>query len=163
MLDVEGSGKCATSISLAFVVGVLATLVKRESEFPQPVLNAISIYLVFAITLKGGTELAAADLVAVIKPVLAAVYLALALPCIAHGVARKVLRSGIPDAAGLAALFGSVSLVPFFGRDEFCGKGGQSCGAGHDGAGECDGGKSSRTLGGRRFITEEDGRQRELH
>jgi hypothetical protein len=111
-------------ISLAFVVGILATLVKSELEFPQPVLNAISIYLVFAIALKGGTELAAADLATVIKPVLAGLFLALALPCIAFGVARKVLRLGIPDAAGIAALYGSVSSVTFLAAMSFAAKAG---------------------------------------
>jgi hypothetical protein len=111
-------------IALAFVVGVIATLVKSELEFPQPVLNAISIYLVFAIALKGGTELAEADLMSVIKPVLGAVFLAMALPCIAFLVARKVLRLGIPDAAGLAALYGSVSSVTFLAAMSFAAKAG---------------------------------------
>ena len=111
-------------ISLAFVVGILATLVKSELEFPQPVLNAISIYLVFAIALKGGTELAAADLATAIRPVLAAAFLALSLPCIIFVVARKLLRLEIPDAAGLAALYGSVSSVTFLAAMTFAAKAG---------------------------------------
>lgn len=111
-------------ISLAFLIGVVATLVKSELEFPKPVLNAISIYLVFAIALKGGTQLAVADLSAVVKPVLAALFLTLALPCIAFGVARKILRLGIPDAAGIAALYGSVSSVTFLAAMSFASKAG---------------------------------------
>jgi hypothetical protein len=100
-------------IVLAFLVGVAATLVKSELEFPQPVLNAISIYLVFSIALKGGTELASGDLAAIWKPALAAGFLTLLIPTGAFWVARRFLGLGVPDAAGLAALYGSVSSVTF--------------------------------------------------
>jgi hypothetical protein len=111
-------------IVLAFLVGMAATLVRSELEFPQPVLNAISIYLVFAIALKGGTELAAADLAAIWKPALVAAALAALIPALVYTVGRRILRLGIADAAGLAALYGSVSSVTFLAALTFAAKAG---------------------------------------
>lgn len=65
---------------LAFAVGMAATLIRSELEFPQPVLNAISIYLVLSIALQGGVELAAQPWTALWKPMLGAALVAVALP-----------------------------------------------------------------------------------
>lgn len=46
-------------VVLAFAAGIAAKLIRHELEFPAPVLNAISIYLVLSIALQGGVELAA--------------------------------------------------------------------------------------------------------
>jgi hypothetical protein len=104
---------------LAFVVGMIATFIRSELEFPQPVLNAISIYLVFAIALKGGTELAAGSWMELWKPALAAAGVAVLLPTWVFLVARKLLRLSIPNAAGMAALYGSVSSVTFLAALSF--------------------------------------------
>ncbi len=111
-------------IVLAFLVGMAATLVRSELEFPQPVLNAISIYLVFAIALKGGTELAAADLASVWRPVLSSAGLALLIPIAVYAFGRRALRLGIADSAALAALYGSVSSVTFLAAITFASKAG---------------------------------------
>jgi hypothetical protein len=111
-------------IVLAFLVGMAATLVRSELEFPQPVLNAISIYLVFAIALKGGTELAAADLASVWRPVFASAGLGLFIPTGVYAIARRFLKLGIADAAGLAALYGSVSSVTFLAAVTYAAKAG---------------------------------------
>lgn len=104
---------------LAFVVGIVATLIRSELEFPQPVLNAISIYLVFAIALKGGTELAAGSLAELWRPALAAAGVAFILPTWVFVMARKLLKLSVPNAAGLAALYGSVSSVTFLAALSF--------------------------------------------
>ncbi|MCU0792740.1 MAG: sodium-dependent bicarbonate transport family permease [Opitutaceae bacterium] len=111
-------------VVLAFLVGMAATLLRSELEFPQPVLNAISIYLVFAIALKGGTELAAADFAVIWKPVLVSAALALLIPVLVYAAGRRVLRLGVADAAGLAALYGSVSSVTFLAALTFAAKAG---------------------------------------
>jgi uncharacterized protein len=111
-------------VVLAFLVGMAATLVRSELEFPQPVLNAISIYLVFAIALKGGTELASADLASVWRPVLVSSLLAVLIPIGVYALGRRVLRLGIADAAALAALYGSVSSVTFLAALTFAAKAG---------------------------------------
>lgn len=109
-------------IVLAFLVGMAATLIKSELEFPQPVLNAISIYLVFSIALQGGAELAEASFAEVWKPALAAGAAAVLLPLSAYFAARRLLRLDIANAAGLAALFGSVSSVTFLASMTFAEK-----------------------------------------
>ncbi len=109
-------------IVIAFLIGMAATLVKSELEFPQPVLNAISIYLVFAIALKGGTELAAAGWMTIWKPALAAVIVAAVLPVWIYWVTKNVLKLDVSNAAGLAALYGSVSSVTFLAALSFTSK-----------------------------------------
>jgi hypothetical protein len=99
---------------LAFLVGMVATLIKSELEFPQPVLNAISIYLVFSIALKGGTELASAGFAQIATPALTTLALVIVVPTAAYALARRVIGLNIPNAAGIAALYGSVSSVTFF-------------------------------------------------
>lgn len=103
----------ASPLVLAFLVGMVATLVRSELEFPQPVLNALSIYLVFAIALKGGTELSGADFAAIWKPALATGFLVLLIPALAYLIARRLIGLDIANAAGIAALYGSVSSVTF--------------------------------------------------
>ena len=104
---------------LAFVIGMLATLVRSELELPEQVLSAISIYLVFSIALKGGTELASSSFAEVWKPSLAAVITALLLPTWIFWVSRRVMKLSTPNAAGMAALYGSVSSVTFLAALSF--------------------------------------------
>lgn len=99
---------------LAFLVGMVATLIRSELEFPQPVLNAISIYLVFSIALKGGTELAVAGFNNILLPALVTLFLVIFVPSVCFFLARRFIKLDIPNAAGIAALYGSVSSVTFF-------------------------------------------------
>jgi len=107
---------------LAFAVGMLATIVRSELEMPQPVLSAISIYLVFAIALKGGTELAASSFAEVWKPSLAALAMAILIPTGVFWTARRFMKLSTPNAAGMAALYGSVSSVTFLAALNFTAK-----------------------------------------
>lgn len=107
---------------LAFVVGMLATLVRSELEFPQPVLSAISIYLVFSIALKGGTELAASSFAEVWKPSLAALGMAVLIPTWVFWAAKRWMKLSTANAAGIAALYGSVSSVTFIAALNFASK-----------------------------------------
>ncbi|MCS7063174.1 MAG: sodium-dependent bicarbonate transport family permease [Methylacidiphilales bacterium] len=100
-------------IVLAFFIGAIATLLKSDLEFPEPVLNAISIYLVFSIAIKGGVELSSSHFLHIWKPSLATLSLTLLIPAAVFYLARRLLKLNIEDAAGLAALYGSVSSVTF--------------------------------------------------
>lgn len=113
------AGNLLSPIVLAFLVGIIATLIRSELEFPQPVLNAISIYLVFSIALQGGTELAGGNWASLGRPALAALAVALLLPPWAFWAARRWLRLDVPNAAGIAALYGSVSSVTFLAALNF--------------------------------------------
>lgn len=100
-------------ITLAFLLGIVATLIKSDLEFPEPVLKLLSIFLLFSIGLQGGRELAEVSLADIAGPLGAALALILILPSLAFLIARRILKFSVPDATGVAALYGSVSSVTF--------------------------------------------------
>jgi hypothetical protein len=100
-------------VVLCFALGALAAAVHSDLRLPEPVFNAISIYLMLAIGLKGGAELANTDLGALAAPIAAALLLGCAIPLWCFVVLRQVLKLGVADAAALAAHYGSVSAVTF--------------------------------------------------
>jgi hypothetical protein len=100
-------------LTLAFVLGMIATLVKSDIEFPEQAYKFIAFYLMFAIGLNGGVELASASLGAIALPALATAALAILLPTLCFVVLRRVFRFDAANAAGVAALYGSVSSVTF--------------------------------------------------
>lgn len=100
-------------LTLAFLLGAIATLVRSDLEIPEPVIKIFSIFLLFSIGLQGGQELAGVSLGEVKAAFGATAVLVFLLPAIAFLVARYLIGLGIPDAAGVAALYGSVSSVTF--------------------------------------------------
>jgi hypothetical protein len=100
-------------ITIAFLLGMVASLVRSDLEIPEPVIRIIAIYLLFSIGLQGGRELAGVDLATIASGLGVVLALIVALPLVAFLVARHVLRLSIPDATGVAALYGSVSSVTF--------------------------------------------------
>lgn len=100
-------------ITLAFLLGVLATLIRSDLEIPEPVIRIFAIFLLFSIGLQGGRELATSDW-SNIGPALGVTALVvLGTPGLAFVIARKMLKLDIRNAAGVAALYGSVSSVTF--------------------------------------------------
>lgn len=100
-------------ITLAFLLGMLATLVKSDLEIPEPVVRIFAIFLLLSIGLQGGRELATADLGRLPAAILTVTVLVLTLPALAYLVARHMVGLDIRNAAGVAALYGSVSSVTF--------------------------------------------------
>jgi len=98
---------------LAFVLGVLAALIKSDLRFPEQVTSFLSSYLLFAIGLKGGLRLRDAGLDELVGPVIATVALGLATPVVAYVVGRRFMRLDVANAASIAAHYGSVSAVTF--------------------------------------------------
>lgn len=97
---------------LAFALGVIATLVRSDLRIPEPVYQLLSIYLLLAIGLKGGVELSQAALADVWRPVLAGIAISSVIPFWVYLAARRG-GQGVPDAAALAAHYGSVSVVTY--------------------------------------------------
>lgn len=94
------------------MLGLLAASLRSDLEIPEPVAKFLSLYLLFAIGLKGGAALAANPLVGNVFIVLfAAVLLASVIPVAVFFALRK--RLSIADAAATAATYGSVSAVTF--------------------------------------------------
>ena len=100
-------------VVLAFVLGALAVAVKSDLEIPEPLYQALSIYLLLAIGLKGGVALSETPLADVIGPVLVTLVLGIVTPIIAYNVLRRLGRMDRTNAAALAAHYGSVSAVTF--------------------------------------------------
>ena len=98
---------------LCFVLGVCAALARSDLRLPEPIFQALSIYLLLAIGLKGGADLAQADLGSVVLPALAAVGLGLSIPLWIYAFLRRFGGFSSADAAALAAHYGSVSAVTF--------------------------------------------------
>lgn len=100
-------------VVLAFGLGILATLVHSDLKIPEALYSALSIYLLLAIGLKGGAALAGTAWADFAGPALATVTLGVITPLIAYAVLRRLGAFGVPDAAALAAHYGSVSVVTF--------------------------------------------------
>jgi uncharacterized protein len=106
-------------VVLAFGLGILATLVRSDLRFPDGLTAGLSIYLLLAIGLKGGAELAQTPLDLFWRPALATIVLGVVTPLLAYWVARR--KMGGADAGALAAHYGSVSVVTFFAALSFLG------------------------------------------
>ena len=96
-----------------FLLGLAGGLLRTELKFPPAVFDALSIYLLLAIGLKGGVELAKHPLANAVLPAGAVLVLGLVIPLVAYPALRYV--GGLPraDAASIAAHYGSVSVVTF--------------------------------------------------
>lgn len=98
---------------LAFALGVLATLLRSDLKIPPEIYAALSIYLLFAIGLKGGVKLNGVTLEEVWKPIAAALSLSVAIPVWCFWLLRRVCALDPVNAGAVAAHYGSVSAVTF--------------------------------------------------
>ncbi len=95
-----------------FVLGALASVFKSDLRFPKGLADTLSLYLLIAIGLKGGMEIAHSPLGDIAGPIIAAVAMGITIPIAAYWVTR-VLRFKHADGIALAAAAGSVSIVTF--------------------------------------------------
>lgn len=100
-------------ITLAFLLGIFATIIRSDLEIPEPVIRIFAIFLLFSIGLQGGRELALADFGAMSGAIIVTGLIVILVPLLSFLVARYIIRLSIVDAAGVAALYGSVSSVTF--------------------------------------------------
>lgn len=98
---------------LAFVVGAVATAAGSDLRFPKAMTSGLSIYLLFAIGLKGGVALSGVGPGEILAPALATVALGVITPLVAFFAALRLLPVDRVDASALAAHYGSVSAVTF--------------------------------------------------
>ena len=100
-------------VVLFFVLGVAAGLLRSDLKLPGALYETLAIYLLLAIGLKGGAELARHSLAAVLPQALPAVAVAAVIPLLAFPVLRGLGKMSRADAASIAAHYGSVSVVTF--------------------------------------------------
>ena len=87
---------------LAFALGIVAKLIRSDLKISDEFYTALTIYLLFAIGLKGGMKLESAGLAVVWKPILAALFLSVCTPIWSYVLLRK------SEAADAQQRFGTV-------------------------------------------------------
>lgn len=105
-------------VVLSFVLGLVACLARSDLRLPEPVFQALSIYLLFAIGMKGGAAVAEAGLSRVVVPGIATLAVGVLTPLIAFGLMHTWGRLDRLNAAAVAAHYGSVSAVTFLVANE---------------------------------------------
>lgn len=117
-MDIGTSLNMATSNVLSvpvlvFLLGVISVRLKADLRLPDPVYQATSIYLLFAIGLKGGVALRVAEPADVLLPIVVAIALGIVIPLLVFVVLKWMTRLDGIDRGAMAAHYGSTSLVTF--------------------------------------------------
>ncbi|MEO0785889.1 MAG: sodium-dependent bicarbonate transport family permease [Pseudomonadota bacterium] len=106
-------------IILFFMLGMGAALLRSQMSVPEAFSKGLSIYLMMAIGLKGGVEMAKNPLTTEVILVLAAgVVLSFLIPIIAFALLQLTTKLNRTDAAATAAHYGSISIVTFVAATE---------------------------------------------
>lgn len=101
-------------VILFFVLGVLAAAVRSDLAIPEAMAKSMSLFLMAAIGLKGGVQVASAGLSSSMLAASAAgLVLSFTLPFLAFFVLRGFGRLDNLNAGAVAAHYGSVSVVTF--------------------------------------------------
>lgn len=98
---------------LAFAIGIVAVMLKADLRLPDAAYQAITMYLLLAVGLKGGVALRASDPGEVVGPAVMAIGLGIVIPIAAFALLRLLTRLGPIDRGAIAAHYGSTSLVTF--------------------------------------------------
>ncbi len=106
-------------IVLAFVLGIVAGLLRSELELPDAVLKLISIYLLFSIGITGGQELAKVRFSEISALLVVTAMLVVLIPVVSFLVLRRMAGFDAANAAAVAAHYGSVSTATFFASLSF--------------------------------------------
>ena len=115
-------GNLFSPMVLFFALGVAAGCLKSDLAIPEVISRGLSLYLMLAIGFKGGVELAQNGATGTTIIALAlAVTLSFTLPVIAYFLLRAMTRLDTPNAAAIAAHYGSVSVVTFVAATGFLG------------------------------------------
>lgn len=97
---------------LFFALGAAAALSRSDLEIPQPIPKLLSLYLLMAIGFHGGVELRHGSFGWTVAATLgAALAMAVLVPLYSFWILR--LKLAVPDAAAIAATYGSISAVTF--------------------------------------------------
>lgn len=98
---------------LFFALGCIARIIKSDLKFPPDLAKILSIYLLMAIGLHGGYELAKADMLTALNSIMWALILGFTLPIIGYLALLLTRKVNPMDAAAIAAHYGSVSAGTF--------------------------------------------------
>jgi len=98
---------------LFFALGFLARIIKSDLRFPPDLAKMLSIYLLVAIGIHGGYELAKAELGTALNAIFWAIVLGLTLPIVGFALMRATRMIDALNASAIAAHYGSVSAGTF--------------------------------------------------
>ncbi len=98
---------------LAFALGLLAVAVKSDLRLPESVYQALSIYLLLGIGIKGGVALSQSSFDEIWLPILGALILGLLTPWLAFKFLGFATKLDTVNRGAVAAHYGSTSLVTF--------------------------------------------------
>lgn len=98
---------------LCFIVGLAAGLLKSDLKLPKSSYEFVSIYLLLAIGLKGGVQLAKTDFGELLPAFLGTIFIGIAIPVVAFFILMLSKKFSKADAGSIAAHYGSVSAVTF--------------------------------------------------
>jgi uncharacterized protein len=103
---------------LFFFLGLSATWVGSDLEIPQPFSKVLALYLLLAIGFHGGVALHKSGVTnQVVFSLLAALLMAVLVPFYTFFILRRYLS--VPNAAAVAATYGSISAVTFIAAASF--------------------------------------------
>ena len=100
-------------VILFFILGLFAGVIRSDLKIPGVLYESLSIFLLLAIGLKGGVELARYSLADLLGPALIVVLVATVIPLVAFPILHRLGGLARADAASIAAHYGSVSVVTF--------------------------------------------------
>lgn len=98
------------AIALFFVLGALAGLLRSDLKIPKGLYDALTIFLLLAIGLKGGVSLSSNGNSELWLDSLAVIAFGATLPLVAYPLLKFIGRLPQADAASIAAHYGSVSV-----------------------------------------------------
>lgn len=98
---------------LVFALGLFAAVFKGDVRLPDPVYQAISIFLLFGIGLKGGHSIKGIELSEFALPALSTILLGAIIPFLAFYLLAAFTSFSRADRGAIAAHYGSTSLVTF--------------------------------------------------
>jgi uncharacterized protein len=100
-------------VILFFALGLLAHWLKSDLKVPKALYEALSIFLLLALGLKGGAEVVKHPLAEILPEVALVLAMGLLLPLIAFALLRSFFKVDRINAGSIAAHYGSVSVVTF--------------------------------------------------
>lgn len=96
-----------------FLLGLLAGLMRSDLRLPPAIYELLSMLLLLTIGLKGGVELAQQPFAGVLPQMVAVLAMGIILPLLLFPVLLYLGRFKRPDAASIAAHYGSVSVATY--------------------------------------------------
>ncbi|WP_368503416.1 sodium-dependent bicarbonate transport family permease [Alkalihalophilus sp. As8PL] len=105
-------GNLLSPAVLFFLLGIIAAICKSDLKFPKGISEALSIYLLLAIGIKGGIELSKYSIEEVFVPIIGVLFLGFSIPIFTLLILRFI-KLDLENSIGLAATYGSVSIVTY--------------------------------------------------